>query len=76
MAMVDSGFSNNLYVDFMVEKVNKNQIQLILNYGLILAFISLLLDMVGQNYGLWAYPIRLYWAFIPPLVPLICLLYL
>ncbi|MBI0580128.1 hypothetical protein IEC97_22495 [Neobacillus cucumis] len=51
------------------KKVNKNQIQLILNYGLILAFISLLLDMVGQNYGLWAYPIRLYWAFIPPLVP-------
>ena len=28
-----------------------------------------MLDMIGFNYGAWAYPIHLYWAFIPPLVP-------
>lgn len=51
------------------KKVDKKRIHLMLNYGLILGFFSLTLDMIGQNHGAWAYPIRLYWAFIPPMIP-------
>jgi hypothetical protein len=49
--------------------VDKTRIHTILNFGLILAIISIILDMLGMNYNAWAYPIRLYWAFIPPLLP-------
>jgi hypothetical protein len=52
-----------------VKTVDKKRTQLILNYGLIVGILSLILDMVGLNHGLWAYPIRLYWAFIPPFIP-------
>lgn len=49
--------------------VDKTRTQLILNFGLIVAIISLILDMIGINHVAWSYPIRLYWAFIPPLLP-------
>ncbi|WP_391563896.1 CBO0543 family protein [Paenibacillus cremeus] len=49
--------------------VDKRRIHLILNFGFLYGIISLILDMVGMNHLLWAYPIRLYWAFIPPLLP-------
>jgi hypothetical protein len=52
-----------------VKTVDRKRTQLILNFGLFVGIISTILDMVGTNHGLWAYPIRLYWAFIPPLVP-------
>lgn len=49
--------------------VDKKRIHLILNFGLLMGIISLILDMIGLNHGAWGYPIRLYWAFIPPLLP-------
>lgn len=52
-----------------MKKVDKKRIHLILNYGLIIGIISLIFDMIGTNHGAWAYPIRLYWSFIPPLLP-------
>ncbi|MFD0824505.1 CBO0543 family protein [Neobacillus sp. M.A.Huq-85] len=52
-----------------VKNVDKERTHLILNYGLIFGIFSFIFDMIGTNHGAWAYPIRLYWAFIPPLVP-------
>ncbi len=39
-----------------------------LNFGFIFAIISVILDMVGVNHMAWAYPISLYWSFVPPLL--------
>jgi hypothetical protein len=52
-----------------IKNVDKTRTLLILNYGLIYGIFSFILDMIGTNHGAWAYPIRLYWAFMPPLVP-------
>jgi hypothetical protein len=52
-----------------IKNVEKKRTDLILNYGLILGVFSLIFDIIGTNHGAWAYPIRLYWAFIPPLIP-------
>jgi hypothetical protein len=49
--------------------VDKQRIHLIFNFGCLIAIISFVLDMIGLNHGAWAYPIRLYWACIPPLIP-------
>ncbi|MDR4948098.1 CBO0543 family protein [Neobacillus cucumis] len=52
-----------------VKTVDKKRTHLILNYGLFFGIFSFVFDMIGVNHGAWAYPIRLYWAFIPPLLP-------
>ncbi|WCK55227.1 hypothetical protein PP175_04365 [Aneurinibacillus sp. Ricciae_BoGa-3] len=49
--------------------LEKTRIHEILNYGLTIGIIAFIFDMVGMNHTAWAYPIRLYWAFIPPLLP-------
>ncbi|MBP1930110.1 CBO0543 family protein [Ammoniphilus resinae] len=49
--------------------VDKKRIHLVLNFGLIIGIIAFIFDMVGINHMAWGYPIRLYWAFIPPLLP-------
>lgn len=49
--------------------VDKKRIHSILNYGFIIGYIAIIFDMLGMNHLLWAYPIRLYWADIPPLLP-------
>lgn len=46
--------------------VDKKRIHVMLNFGFILAIISVILDMVGVNHMAWPYPICLYWSFIPP----------
>jgi xanthine/uracil permease len=52
-----------------IKFVDKKRTHLILNYGLFISGLSVTLDVIGTNHAAWAYPIHLYWAFIPPLIP-------
>lgn len=52
-----------------VKLVDRNRVHFLLNFGLIIGGLSVTLDVIGTNHGAWAYPIHLYWAFIPPLIP-------
>lgn len=49
--------------------VDKNRRAEILIFGIIVAFISANMDMVGRNYMLWNYPINLHWTLSAPSTP-------